>query len=467
MNPRARYLAGLLPLVLLSGCPPTTESYPVETIHLCGSGCVSKKHPHDEVTRFAGGKHTVTWGGEAQLGATVHDPQGSGQRLEWDPAYQGQELIAFDLIYSDAEPPATCEPQICYAPIKDVRFASLQGHGDANPHPVQRSLDRTTGQIVRYDHGKCRLGISWTKFFNDTSDGLLAAFKCAERCTPNGVSLNSETRKFDEFAPHFTGQLDDIRHGFEFDAKFDLFANAGPLPAFIEVQMNPAYRFDVRSDTGLLRVIPIQQRVVVVNDSPGNDIKKETQGSLETTLPERVESLVGAAMTFALPPPSVSCSAGASLGKQQQACYDAVTRSGPGGSDSPALIAFRQAFQGQGWSADKVEKKARQAVEGLEPRNFVCAPEGTCSFHPIIQRVNALPEQVEFVLADRFDDPKVALYQGLTRILQAFPSPPPGLPADLCDGSFTRPSEGQVAFVRHGEKVAVIPPGVPCGPCPP
>jgi hypothetical protein len=106
----------------------------------------------------------------------------------------------------------------------------------------------------------------------------------------------------------------------------------------------------------------------------------------------------------------------------------------------------------------------------LEPRNFACQeatpqnmlPNDTCGIQPVFLRVNVLPDQVEFVLAETFGDPgRNALYTAFG----SFGSTPfCGQPVTRCQ----TPDEGcAVPLVQHGPVSQSTPdPSLTCGSCP-
>jgi hypothetical protein len=444
-----------LGVALLAAC--ASSGGPIERIELCGTDCVSKTDAGDRVVKSVGGNWTATWGGQ-QLFPVYPSPSGSQQRLSWNPAQLFQEVIAFNVDHSEAMPPATCAPSICFAPIPGATFVSIKGTNLSNPNPKSKDFDiGVTGQIVRYDHGHCRVGRSWKAIFEEASNSLRRGFQCAQAC----LLTLSFTRELEEWQPHFTGQITDIRHGFSFNALYD-----GDFlgVADIDVSMNPAYEFQVEPSTGLLDVREIQQRLIVVDDS-FNIVKPKMKAELDK-VPTRIEASIEDQLTFALPPPGLPCNPNDSLKEQQRACFQLATRRGPGGGPSVAHQVLRAALVGLGGDPDAF---ADEAERGLQTRNFVCAPPpgggaATCAFRPVFERVNVLPDQLEFVLANTFDLQRIYLYRALERILGNSPAAPAWFPAQLCGEDVVR-SDGEVAFLFRGT-LALGDPADDCPPCP-
>jgi hypothetical protein len=159
------------------------------------------------------------------------------------------------------------------------------------------------------------------------------------------------------------------------------------------------------------------------------------------------------------------------LATQQSQCFTTFTKIS--GTSSPALTALMLAFLKLGQSAMQANANATLAASALEPRNFMCQekttmpdnglPFDTCGIHPVFRRVNVLPDEIEFVLAETVADPaRFALYTAFGALAGA---PLCGQPIMRCQ----TPGEGcAIPLVQHGVKSQSTPDPMvgACGACP-
>jgi hypothetical protein len=363
---------------LVSGCKAkgggnggVLGPYPVSDVVLEGTNGATLK--------TVGSNHTQAWEDEQLWPASkVQGPD--PQSLTYDSGAARQELIAFDMDYGS--PLSQPDPRVDYVPYAPS-FVSLKEGGKK-----AFTLPYGTHHLVRYWHGACAAQLPWPDLFDQISAGLFD--KIVEAAKADGKAT-SVTRGYDSFSPHFVSRATHIHHGFELEAEYTFGASLGSAT----FTMNPAYEIHERDLDGLVRVDAIQQRLEPANLA--------IQEGLATQLPAAIEDTIAAGLTFPLTNPvfDFGCDPKASVEKQQQACFEAVASAGDG---SPAHFIFQHALEAAGYGGGFPDAYATLMVGQLSPRNFSCPmpdadAEAQCAFHPIIRRVNVLPDVMELVFA--------------------------------------------------------------------
>jgi len=429
------------------GCEPYPGTeYPIHRVTLFGESAVNGTDPTNRVDFVIGGNHTFALG-TRRLQPPSNDGLGVTHRIEWDPSFPSQEIIAFDTDYAEGlEGGAACP--LCFVPYR-WRFVSVGGTwGQVGTEKTYNFVEDdwiggSTQHLVRYWHGDCALIQPWQVIFDQVSAGLRQGAACvAEDIGASG------TAEFDVFQPHFTSDLENIRMGFLFESILT-FSIAGVFGT--NVYMNPSYEMGVNPSNGLLRVVSTQQKVVVTNN-PFSSIKPQIQNALANTLPRQLEQSVAALVTSPLTGggfPGIPCDPSASEATQQAACFAAVTN---GGAMAPAFLFFRAAHAAAGINEPQATNIANRSVSALESRNFACDSAGICAFHPVFERLNVLPDNLEVVLSDEFNDPRTDLYNVTIPAVLALVGAPP---INTCTSEYDRPDDF-VAFVEHGSEDLVV-----------
>ena len=251
--------------------------------------------------------------------------------------------------------------------------------------------------------------------------------------------MTSIERLHDVFQPYFIGAYATIEHGFSFEAHYRF--NAGPL-AF-RYYMNPAYRLDIQPENGLVSVTSVHQGVV--------PSQSDLQDALENRVPQGLSQTINNTLTFSLQNPVIPtpCDPAASVSQQQEFCFSEAVKT----PDDPGYLwfIFSLGFEQAGFDEATAQWAAAEMLEGLEAKNFTCintsAGRGSCAIHPVILRINVLPDELEFVfVAD--DDPfeKVFFYEKLPIVVKAL-LPETTVP-QFCFQPFVRPG-GAVTMIAH------------------
>lgn len=259
------------------------------------------------------------------------------------------------------------------------------------------------------------------------------------------------SREFDVFQPNFIGYLADIRHGFVFEAVYDV-----PISGL--VTMNPAYVFDIRAVDGLIDVTSVHQGVI----TPGNPLEPNLQQlitqALKDELPLAIEQAINGQLTVSLENPTLQFNCDPSLTEagQQAQCATALLDD----PNTPTIgDVFSAALQQAGLPAATADAIADQMAQGVSPKNFTCAPNSTggneCAFHPIVKRINIMPDEIELVFAGEpeysgfGEDDLVLLYIWLPIVNKGATGNPS--PEIFCDLPIGRP-DGVVTTTVHGAK---------------
>lgn len=161
--------------------------------------------------------------------------------------------------------------------------------------------------------------------------------------------------------------------GFFFAASYD----ARLLGAGVTMNMNPGYSMQP-SSAGLLSAELINDRVNVsgIGHVPGADaeaIREQLRNGLRNDLPRSLERIVANVLTYPLQGPlATSCD-----------------------NSAQCLPRVRDKMNLACLGGDRIACAGAAAVSA---NNFVCE-SGGCSFHPIVQGVNVLPDELELVFA--------------------------------------------------------------------
>jgi hypothetical protein len=211
-------------------------------------------------------------------------------------------------------------------------------------------------------------------------------------------------RVYDLAQPQFTGSGTNSTWGFFYEAKFSTTYSISLLSDVVtaDLWMAPGYSF-APSDDGHVTVTNINQNVTTLNDLIGikesvqtalrNDAVNEMSTTINGQLDQPVAK-IASMLNFSLATPT--CDPTVDLAEQQRVCYLAAF---------PLLVQFTP-------------------NGGLLPKNFACMANKQCSFHPIVQAVNALPDSLELVFAPDLSNPSnpdflTSLYQTVDGIQRA------------------------------------------------
>lgn len=416
--------SGLFVGLALLAAGGDTEASPLGTITLTGSsGGIA--YPLADTHTYA---FPHRW-----LAPLSFDPPGTTHTLSFEhPAPQRQEILAFDLDWSE---PIVSGPQptIDYLPVVTDYVSVLSGET-----ATYTFTHAATAHIVRYWHGACAASTPWKELFDPISEGVFHGL--AEGAAAQGAS--SITRFYDVFQPYFIGAYDAIEHGFSFEAYYDI--HGGPF-SFL-YKMNPAYEIHIRSEDGLVQLESVHQGVVP--SSPA------LQQALQNEVPAVVSDTINDRLTIPLSNSSFEapCDLSASITEQQEFCFGKGVVGEPGEAGYLEDL-FYLGLKSAGFDPSLAQWAAEQMVAGLEPRNFACVevPEstvGSCAIHPVIQRVNVLPDELELVFAAE-DDPfeKIFFYQSLSTLAAALV--PDAKVPELC-WNFIGRTDGSVPMFDHG-----------------
>jgi hypothetical protein len=482
--PKARLAAACLILCnALAGC----KSGQVETIKALGSGTFTNANPNDVDTFFKKGTWPIAWGGPDQLKHVYFDPPNGKDTVgvAWSNYSKNQELIILNTdFYSGTSAP---DPQVDGIPSPQFRFISLLSDAAPAPNFLAKTWsgnpqDMPIADILFFDHGACRLGVPWgalAELITAQANGSIwcniqnnccgaIPFNLSVACTPQQALFQAD----------FSGALTNYRPGLAM--QFDYTCT------FVQgVEARPLFSFTLDKSTGLFTVNPVFERV-----SSGNGTVNATATSTIKSLPQQlVNSAILPGVSTKLPGfvPTVPCDPTVSLSKQQQTCYGLLTKPGPKNGPSILEQSFTGVFAGLGSGESPAEAAAdaASAAKGAEPRNFACLPPpqggpAICQFHPVFSRIFALPEELELVLADTGDQPKIDLAR-VTQIalnfILTFKANPLlnqlGLKSGPLCGPVTRIASGQIpVFTPSPGSVSGPPPSLNGGPavcpaCPP
>jgi len=370
---------------LASGCE--SDVYPLGNVILTGPSGTS---PH-----VIDGNHTFAFPHRDLQPASV-DPPGTTHTLSFThPSGETprQEIIGFDLDYSE---PIVSGPQptIDYAPAS-VEYVSVLA-GTSKTYAFDSA---PTAHVIRYWHGFCAGSTPWSEIFNPLSEGV---FNGIVDGAQNSV-VSAIERNYDVFQPYFIGAYDTIAHGFSFEANYNFIV--GPLS--FGFYMNPAYELHIRPEDGLVNVVSVHQGVV--------PSQADLQDALENTVPAELAQTINKQLIVSLENPVIvtDCDPTASVSQQQEFCFaDAVVGDGTG----PGYLVdmFQFGFKQAGFDDATAEWAAMKMVQGLQAKNFACiaAPDGatSCAIHPVIERINVLPDELEFVFVSEEDPSEMVFF---------------------------------------------------------
>jgi len=412
--------------ILASGCASGCESdvYPL--------GSIALTSPSGTSAHVVDNNHTFALP-HRDLSPPSADSPGSTHTLSFThPSGETprQEVIGFDLDYSE---PILAGPQPTtdYVPAH-VAFVSVPA-GTSSTYTFDSA---PTAHVIRYWHGRCAATTPWGAIFDPLSDGVFKGIVDGAKENPLVTSIE---RNYDVFQPHFIGAYATIAHGFSFEASYNF--NSGYFS--FTYYMNPAYELHIRPEDGLLTVVSVHQGVVPSQPA--------LQDALANTVPEQLARTINEGLTFSLRNPAIPtpCDPNASVSAQQERCFS----EGIGTVDDPGYLftIFELGFKSAGFDGDTAQWAAKEMMEGLEAKNFSCvASDGvnSCAIHPVVERINVLPDELEFVFVAE-DDPyqKVFFYQNLPTVVEAL-LPGTTVP-QFCYQPFSR-LEGEVAMITHG-----------------
>jgi hypothetical protein len=409
----------------ISGCESASDAYPLGHIILTGPSGTSP-HLIDGNWTFAF-PHRDLQPPSIDSPGTTHTLSFTHPSAGWSPR---QEVIGFDLDYSE---PIVNGPQptIDYVPAP-VEYVSVP----AGTSKTYAFGSAPTAHVVRYWHGRCAASSPWGEIFDSLSKGVFEGIVDGAK---NSAATAIE-RNYDVFQPYFIGAYGTIAHGFSFEASYNFIG--GPLS--FSYYMNPAYEFHVRPEDGLVDVVSVHQGVV--------PSQVDLQDALENAVPKELAQVINEKLTFSLENPLIptDCDPAATLSQQQESCFSkavAGDATGPG----YLVFMFRFGFEQAGFDDSFAEWAAMEMVQGLQAKNFACiaSDEGSsCAIHPVVERVNVLPDEIEFVFVSEEDPHEmVFFFQNLPVVAEAL-SPEATVP-EFCYQPFTRP-DGEVTTIAHG-----------------
>jgi hypothetical protein len=378
-----------------NGCESGSDVYSLGTVILTG--------PSGSSSHVIDGNYTFAFP-HRDLEPPSIDPPGTTHTLsfthpsaEWTPR---QEVIGFDLDYSEPLVDGP-QPTIDYVPAS-VEYVSVLA-GASKTYAFDSA---PTAHVIRYWHGRCAGSTPWSEIFNPLSLGVFEGIVDGAQ----GSAVTAVERDYDMFQPYFIGVYDTIAHGFSFEATYNFIA--GPLS--FEFYMNPAYELHVRPEDGLMSVVSVHQGVI--------PSQADLQDALANTVPAELAQIINEQLTFSLENPVIAtdCDPAASVSQQQEFCFSAAITGEPG----YLLTMFELGFNQAGFDDATAEWAAMEMVQGLQAKNFACitAPGGvsSCAIHPVIERVNVLPDELEFVFVSEEDPVEmVFFYQNLPTVVEA------------------------------------------------
>ncbi len=367
------------------------------------------------------------------------------------------EIVGFDLAY--ALPILDPHPEPCpfgdYCPLNFpypiVNYVSVLPNSLKPFFPQPEATYTAIQHVMRYNHGACSFKIPMNAFLGEITQRMWT-----EAIVPEVAKLPiaaTVRRLFDFAEPFFVSTSTHIRHGFTILAVYEFDA----LGFGMQVEINPAYELSVRPSDGLLQVTNIQKHVIVINNM--FDVKDKimrglapvegeplTGMTLQEQLEQQVEDL--ATRLFGeLPDQVIPCDDTQNVAAQQKECFNTLKLPWVRQSLSDFIVNRLQGALG--WLDEPTARAyAELALSALQERNFSCR-DNLCHFHPVFKRINVLPDEIEFVLADQpqFNPPGEA---GLVMLYDILPVLFPGEPdLDTCYQPIGR-NDGQVATAFHG-----------------
>ena len=269
--------------------------------------------------------------------------------------------------------------------VTGLQFSSMH----VNPGETKKmEYSHMTGHVMRYVRGTCAQRFPLSTLFDTIATQMEAALVKSTADFPLG--LLSTSRRCYEAQPHFRGQVGlsqlnkaPIEAGFWFAAQYD--ARVPVINAGVTVGMNPGYSITRRTD-GFIDVSLINDHpnVQVINDvqMPHSNLSVSdyVREQLRTTLPQTLAATVNDQLLQPLPA-ALGATCDPSAGDAATVCLN-ETIAGLG-------LACKAGLSAEACIADQV----------LTVGNFACLQGGACGFHPIVQEVNVLPDELELVFA--------------------------------------------------------------------
>jgi len=366
-------LIGLLALSSAACDPPDTPVPPVMTLKIWDV----ESSVHEQFFKNWTRALSVS-----DLAPVSEDPVDTMHTVWFDqplsaPAPVRQEVVLFDLDWT--QPLTNPIPSQDYKPVPNANFISVVADEMTNTN--QFFGDGVTAHAVRYWHGQCSFRQPWEPVFEGIASGIMDGF--ADQGLPWGAL--SVTREYMAMQPNFIGYSTNIEHGFVLESYFEI----GTLLGDIYFEANPAYTFDVTSN-GLVSVHNQHQGVVIVSDVA--NLKPTVQSALQNEIADEIAARINDELTFPLELPGLGCNPADSPSQQKEMCHQVISDFG--------VPIIEDALVSAGYSPGDAANKAKGAVNGLTADNFTCDEAlSVCAFHPIVQRVNVLPDELEFVFA--------------------------------------------------------------------
>jgi hypothetical protein len=335
-------------------------------------------------------------------------------------------------------------------PCAATHFVSLQGGAGLTVSAPLASPFQGVAHVIRYVDGTCRLRVPFQPLFQSAQAQVVQAIT-------NDVPgvLSPHFYLFSQ--PQFRGDASNLQAGFLSEGQF----SASFLDFNAQISFDPAYSFGVSSD-GLwqVTVLNINVSAVLPPKVAGFD-PAQLLAELRTDITNVAIDLPNAVNArLTVPAGNILSEMGLNVGP--------VTCTMP----TPNAASSECAGTVKGLLAHVTGSPlATVAIAALQDSNFTCS-SGVCDFHPILQAVNVLPNDVEFVLSPDlstgFPDDLTPFYSALSNIPAigsiAITLPTGGsIPVTLdCSPLPEGPSQpGHIATVFSGDPTFAM--GIPCG----
>jgi hypothetical protein len=301
--------------------------------------------------------------------------------------------------------------------------------------------------VVRYVHGSCSQRVPLTTIFQQLGDRIFSLMVCrSQKQRVAGINFGrwtNVTREYLWMQPQFNGSTGlsnvnegTLRMGAFLEGSYDIrWAGAGAT-----IRMNPGFSIEASAD-GLIDFTVLSKNISVINNFtdddgvPMKELIEKTLDDLPGQLRKQFKSSIPS-VRLEWEGATLPCSFGEP--DATQACFDLASSVLAGSCDAGSSIACT-------------------ASAVIVPDNFQCLDDSTCGFRPVVQAINVLPTELEFVLAP---DPR-DLSRPLDRLFRSLPEF--GVPvSSVCNSVPTGTVvDGNVTSIQLGEETRDDP-VIPC-----